>query len=274
MKWRCPQCGKPHERNDPPCDNCGHHKFERAVVPTASEQETSEQLIWVCSECGRQHMRNNPPCSRCGNVNLEKKTVGYADIEAETGGRSYLDLAGRQELAAAGLLLLFIAVGALAVTGIISIPGITPQGPPTVADVPGEGSTYEGIDLGAVESAVFAAVNGDRAESLARSEGLDGMAAYVTQLTVKSFYTDASVSVTRDDLDRFDTRCASGTYNFAAITGSTFLSSGDDPETIADGLTLEPQQDAPPLDAESLGRIGLDAHVGPDGRLFVVAAYC
>ncbi|MEF8830385.1 MAG: hypothetical protein V5A23_02475, partial [Halobacteriales archaeon] len=64
MKYRCEWCGKPHERNDPPCDNCGHHSFERAVVPKAPE-EAPEEYVWVCPECGRVHPRNSPPCSRC-----------------------------------------------------------------------------------------------------------------------------------------------------------------------------------------------------------------
>ncbi|PSP81397.1 hypothetical protein BRC81_00080 [Halobacteriales archaeon QS_1_68_20] len=78
MKWRCEGCGKPHERNDPPCDNCGHHSFEKAVVPLGPDGEGGP-LVWVCTECGREHPRNSPPCSRCGNTTLEKREQTVED---------------------------------------------------------------------------------------------------------------------------------------------------------------------------------------------------
>lgn len=73
MKWRCDWCGKPHERNDPPCDNCGHHSFEKAVVPTVSDGGSDGPIEWICAACGRSHPRNSPPCSRCGHTTLEKR---------------------------------------------------------------------------------------------------------------------------------------------------------------------------------------------------------
>lgn len=89
MKYRCEWCGKPHERNDPPCDNCGHHSFERAVVPKSPE-ETPEEYVWVCPECGRVHPRNSPPCSRCGHMQLEKRSQDYLD-PGEVGGGTWQD---------------------------------------------------------------------------------------------------------------------------------------------------------------------------------------
>lgn len=78
MEWRCEWCGKPHEANDPPCDNCGHGSFERAVRPVAPEGEGGP-TVWVCTECGNDHPRNNPPCSRCGGMDLERREQSYED---------------------------------------------------------------------------------------------------------------------------------------------------------------------------------------------------
>ena len=78
MEWRCEWCGKPHENDDPPCDNCGHGSFERAVVPRPDLGEEVEgddpdsTTVWVCTSCGREHTKHSPPCSRCGNATLER----------------------------------------------------------------------------------------------------------------------------------------------------------------------------------------------------------
>lgn len=78
MEWRCEWCGKPHEADDPPCDNCGHGSFERAVAPVAPEGEGGP-TVWVCTECGRDHPRNTPPCSRCGAMTLEQDEQTYEE---------------------------------------------------------------------------------------------------------------------------------------------------------------------------------------------------
>jgi len=75
MEWRCEWCGKPHEEDDPPCDNCGHGSFERAVVRRTdlggSDPDTT--TVWVCTACGREHTKHAPPCSRCNNADLEQR---------------------------------------------------------------------------------------------------------------------------------------------------------------------------------------------------------
>ena len=85
MEWRCEWCGKPHEENDPPCEDCGHGSFERAVVPVGPEGD-GETLLWICPECGREHVRNNPPCSRCGNMTLEPHEGYPEEPESADGG--------------------------------------------------------------------------------------------------------------------------------------------------------------------------------------------
>jgi hypothetical protein len=76
MEWRCEWCGKPHEENDPPCDNCGHGSFERAVVRQTDLSEGGDpdtMTVWVCTACGREHPKHSPPCSRCNNATLERE---------------------------------------------------------------------------------------------------------------------------------------------------------------------------------------------------------
>jgi len=99
MEWRCEWCGKPHESDDPPCDNCGHGEFERAVVREAGDAGPDSTMVWVCPECGREHTKHSPPCSRCNNPTLERRekrvdesnlteAPGTADADAAVGADS------------------------------------------------------------------------------------------------------------------------------------------------------------------------------------------
>ncbi|MXR52865.1 hypothetical protein GRX03_14785 [Halovenus sp. WSH3] len=81
MEWRCEWCGKPHEEDDPPCDNCGHGSFERAVVRQGSAGEENSTVVWVCTDCGREHTKHSPPCSRCNNGTLERREKTISDDE-------------------------------------------------------------------------------------------------------------------------------------------------------------------------------------------------
>ncbi|QSG09734.1 hypothetical protein [Halapricum desulfuricans] len=267
MKWRCPQCGKPHERNDPPCDNCGHHRFERAVVPQATAEDDREQFVWACADCGRHHQRNNPPCSRCGGTTFEKKPLAYDDFETgDTPG--YFELAGRVEAAAALVVVALVAVGALGFLGVIDIPGLTPQGPPSVEAVPGNETAVGDLSMAEVETSVFAELNVDRTPRLERSGDLDSMATYVNQRLVKNAYTDDDREITRNQLRRFDVRC-SGTISVEQEWTMTAVADGTDAETTARRL-LEQLGPTP----DSVERVGIDAHAGPDDRVFVTVAYC
>lgn len=78
MEWRCEWCGKPHEEDDPPCDNCGHGSFEKAIVARpdlAADGDPETMTVWVCTNCGRHHPKHSPPCSRCNNAELTKEEV-------------------------------------------------------------------------------------------------------------------------------------------------------------------------------------------------------
>lgn len=272
MKWRCPQCGKPHERNDPPCDNCGHHKLEEAVVPTASAGDDYEQFAWACTECGRVHQRNSPPCKRCGNPHFEKQSMEFDDTEVGS-VPTYRELIGRFEAAVIVAVVALVAVFGLGLLGVIQVPGILPLGTPAVSDVPGENTTYGNVSLADIEANVTADIDAQRTgPPLERDDGLDDVATYVTRRTVKNNYTDENRPVTERDIRRFETDCSSTP---GALTRTVSGVSGDETAvTLAQSLGFGDDPDViDPTDSE-VTKAGVDAHVGPDGRLFVTVAYC
>jgi len=270
VKWRCPQCGKPHEKNDPPCDNCGHHKFERAVVPTASADEDHEQFVWACSECGRHHQRNNPPCSRCGNAKFEKKPLDYDEFDPGSSA-SYFDLAGRLEVGAALVVVALLAVGVLGYLGVITIPGLTPQGPPTVENVPGNESTIGDISLTDVEQQIIGYLEDGSATSIERTSSLDDLATYVNRGTVKKTYTDSDIDI-RSNLQEFDVKC-SGRLGYLPQQTAEPVSEDATAQSVTDEL-LPPLDSIRSSESYRLQRVGVGAHAGPDGRVFVTVAFC
>ena len=275
MKWRCPQCGKPHEKNDPPCDNCGHHKFERAVVPTASADEDHEQFVWACTECGRHHQRNNPPCSRCGNAKFEKEPLDYDEFDPGSTA-SYFDLVGRLEVSAALVIVALVTVGVLGFLGVINVPGLTPQGPPTVENVPGNETAVGDGSLADVETSVFGELNVDRTPRIGRAGGLDAIATYVNQRTVKSAYTDTDGRISDDQLRQFDVSC-SGRLGYLPLQTREPVNDGDTADAVAREFTptLESIRTAETGEQTyRLENVGIDAHAGPDGRVFVTVAFC
>lgn len=119
MRWRCVECGRPHETAGGTCD-CGSEEFERLVVQVskrcttcgatvpedtttcpecgfsgfetlAGEDAPDDQrsyIEWRCGACGREHPKHTPPCSRCGHETLERhrvegEDVAVADVVAE-----------------------------------------------------------------------------------------------------------------------------------------------------------------------------------------------
>jgi hypothetical protein len=93
MEWRCEWCGKPHDEDDPPCDNCGHGSFERAVVQRTdlADSDPDTTTVWECTACGREHPKNSPPCSRCNNATLERreKRVDESNLTERPGSGDY-----------------------------------------------------------------------------------------------------------------------------------------------------------------------------------------
>ncbi|MFB6084537.1 MAG: hypothetical protein ABEJ94_09865 [Halorientalis sp.] len=287
MKWRCEYCGKPQERNDPPCDNCGHSEFEKAVVPMAPEAEDEEAATthaWICTECGNDHPKHTPPCDRCGNAELERRELGYdedeivAEMLEDSSGRtpsadvSYLDVLD------ARLVVLFLGVAALVVylalgfLGIVQVPGISPTPP-----VPGNATAADGLAFAEVESAYVDALNARRSAegfgNLTADEDLASAAAYINRRVVRARYGDGEPRIDRSEIDsRLGDDCASG---YAPTTYSYDLRR-DTPDTereLARRLVASYARTSA-FEESSEGLIGVDLHAGPDGVLYVTRIVC
>ncbi|PSQ00330.1 hypothetical protein BRC92_12335 [Halobacteriales archaeon QS_4_69_31] len=279
-KWRCAWCEKPHDRNDPPCDNCGHHKFERAVVPVAPDvgEDYQREPVWVCPECGRQHQKNSPPCSRCGHPNLEKHVPEEVDFADELGGTSYVDLLEPGYVAGFAVALVALGVLVLAVLGVVTLPGM--GGPDlTVEGVPGSADTVDGVDLAAVEAAYLDRIN-DRREAagrdpLARNDRLDEVSRFATQRRAKSVYGDgqqasgdrlANAAGDACDGEDFVLRL----FRVDVDPDGEVASADAVADTLVDGALAG---ESTPVGADG-ARTGLDAHAGPDGRVFLSQLVC
>jgi ribosomal protein L37E len=254
MEWRCEWCGKPHENDDPPCDNCGHGSFERAVVPVAADRDTlgTESTVWVCTNCGREHTKHTPPCSRCGHDELERRRQQIDESEITAPG--YLDLVTPRYIAAFLGVLALAAVFLLGVTGTVDIPGFG-TGIPEVADVPGNATAAGGVSLADAERAYLQRLNDEReaadGEALTRTDELDRVATFLNQRRVKeNDLSEREREAVRDVLreqcsespqvpaidiptDRFDSATGLGesvfvTYQRDVVVGATGTATGVD----------------------------------------------
>ncbi|MFC7073271.1 hypothetical protein ACFQJ7_01340 [Halovenus rubra] len=263
MEWRCEWCGKPHEEDDPPCDNCGHGKFEKAVVrqtDLSDEDGQEATLVWACTDCGREHPKHAPPCSRCGNPTLEKQKQRVAESELDAPG--YFDLVTPQYLVAFGLTLVVVAVAVLGFTGVIDVPGFDQGGVPDVDGVPGNATAADGIALDAVETTSATALNEQFTDHrLRRSTQLDDVATRYTQRVIKSLYADGErltgqqISSLASDACQSGTRLHATTVRVSANDGETAekLGAALAEKIVTDrGLELTAETDALGLDAHSV----------------------
>jgi len=278
MEWRCEWCGKPHEENDPPCDNCGHGKFEKAVVRQTDlgDGESDPALVWVCTECGREHPKNSPPCSRCGNISLEQRRQEID--EAELSAPGYLDLLTPQYLAAVGVALVLGVVFVLGVTGVVDVPGFGSSGVPAVENVPGNATHSGAVSLAAVEDGFTADLNDRLAaagEESQRNGDLDAVARYLNQQSVRAeFGSDTERRV--DDSVREVASEACGQTQPSAV-GPVVLEqdSGATPSatSLGEGLAEEflGTVGSP---AVVDGQLGVDVHEAPDGSIWLLVVTC
>lgn len=281
MKWRCEWCGKPHEENDPPCDNCGHGQFEEAVVRRTDLAESGERttaLVWVCTECGREHAKHNPPCSRCGNQTLEKERQRVDESELSAPG--YFDLVTPGYVAAFAVALVLLTVFALGATGIVDVPGFGSEGVPGVDGVPGNATHTGAIPLATVEDR-FAGELNSRLEStgeqrIVRDGTLDEVARYLNQQVVRTEYTDRTGTPEVDDAVREALGDVCDRDRARSVPVS--IQPGGDGEQLTSGALGTELADAY-LVRVGLGEIGgdqfgVDVHQGPDGVLFLVQVTC
>jgi ribosomal protein L37E len=274
-KWRCAWCGKPHAKNDPPCDECGHHKFEKAVVPVAPDNPDHEpEPVWGCPECGRQHQKNSPPCSRCGNPSLEKRSPEAFDA-AELETSSYADLLSARYVAGYAVALVAGAVLVLGLLGVITLPGM--GGDLTVSDVPGDAERSNGLELAAVEDAYVAdLVERREAEgyaALSRNDRLDDAARFWNQRRVKADYGDGTVPDGERLSEAIGGAC-SGSVGPVAFSLDPGASAFESPEALASALVDAQLAEGQGHFEADRGRIGIDVHVAPDGVVYVSGFVC
>jgi hypothetical protein len=276
VKWRCTWCGKPHAENDPPCDDCGHNTFEKAVVregeaepPQTETVDTGTTYVWRCRDCGRVHVKNNPPCSRCHGHDLEKVEQTYDDVDRD------LDIPGWLEVAKP-YLPVFAIIGVVVVlfaTGIIS-PSVLPGlGSPSPPDAPGEGTEAAGIDLEETERLVHERLNAERNGVETSYDGdLAAFAEYQNRAFVAAEYEGADPAGASPD--EFGVDCSVDLTGGSLLVGDASIEEYDDEAALADAV-------AAALLASDLGEAidagapseGLDVHV-VDGAVYVTYASC
>jgi len=274
MEWRCSWCGKPHEENDPPCDNCGHNKFERAVEQMAPETNGGPtEPVWVCAECGRQHTKNSPPCKRCGHVHLEKRQPDWEEFE-DIGGTSYWDVlepryvVGYLLAAVLGITLL------LAYTGVITLPGM---GRPPVPDAPGEAEQVGALSLSDVESAYVEQLNERRDAAgvapLDNGSDLEWYTGFVNKRTVVNA-TGNGPELSREEFTRVTEYC----QRQPTVARYTVFATGPvedfENESALAATLLDSWDGRDDALTESQTQVGVDVHVAPNDRIFVTVAVC
>ncbi|MFT4881255.1 MAG: ribosomal protein L37E [Natronomonas sp.] len=271
MEWRCEWCGKPHDEDDPPCDNCGHGSFERAVVPVANAEESlgSEAKVWVCTACGREHTKHSPPCSRCGNGKLERQRQEVDEDELAVPG--YVDLITPRYVLGAVVVLALAGVFVLGTTGLVDVPGFG-GGVPGVSDVPGDAEAAGNVSFGDAEQAYLSRLNDARGaasvSTLSRSGDLDSVAAFLNQKRVK----DEAVS--REERDRVQS-VLEGACETSPRVVTTTLRQGTfaSASSLGDALVGSSVQNGEANAVEGT-QTGFDLHATPDGRVHLLQVVC
>ena len=273
MDWRCEWCGKPHEEDDPPCDNCGHSSFEKAVVQQTDPGDSSgpeSTIVWVCTECGRNHTKHSPPCKRCGNNKLVREEQFVDDEELSAPG--YLDLLTPRY--ALGLVVVLALAGLFigGHTGVIDLPGFG-NDVPEVQDVPGNAETAGDVDLTTVELSYLEQVNGARANdsdgNLSRDDRLDEVATFVNQRFVKSEYGDGEPPSRDRVTDLVGDTCQNGfAVEFETVQSRDYQNG----TALADAFASEATDSE--IRASGASTVGLDTHTAPDGTVFLTQIVC
>jgi len=282
MKWRCEWCGKPHEENDPPCDNCGHGSFEEAVTQVNHEVVEGGPR-WVCLDCGRQHQKNSPPCNRCGGSNFERRTGPPEEDPLDEIKTGWLDVLEAKYVLGYVTVALVIGIVLLGLVAGVPLPGFapeTPAGPPPIPDAPGQGDTVGSLSLAEVEDAYVDVYNVRRATisggTVTRNATADDAAAYYNKGRVGVRYENADPP-TREGVSRFALACerpAVVHYAVAYDRPPRSVEQFGNETALATALVDSYFERGQPVRSADVGTIGVDVHVGPDGRVFVTYVLC
>jgi len=284
MEWRCEWCGKPHEENDPPCDNCGHGTYEKAVQPVGPDRTDDDAepggFVWVCQDCGRQHQRNSPPCRRCGGADFEREAV--ADTDPLDGiGTSWSDVIEPKYVAGYAVVAVLLGVLVLSALGIVTLPGAggeSSAAPPPIPTAPGSAETVGDLSIAEVEDAYVEALNDRRrAEgvgALERDATVDDAAAYYNKAVVNA-RVDGGPGPDQDAFERFALDCERPSiisYQVAyERTGQSVTEFGSEEELA---VSLVDNYIERGVSFRSGETVGVDIHVTPDGTAFVTYVVC
>ncbi len=289
MEWRCKWCGKPQAENDPPCDNCGHGRFEKAVVQVGPDStDDTNPVVWACTECGREHQKHSPPCSRCGNAQLEQREVDYSDVD-DVGTTGWLDILDRKYAAGFAFVGVLGLVLGLGMVGVIDLPGV--GGPPSPPDAPGENETAYGLSLADTEGAFVGSVNTRRENAdvgaIEYGKTVDEMATYYNKRVVESRYAEADPP-TRAELDSFDPPCGDSSefalHHEELDPPDHNITTTENRRTAtrlyATGLAMNFVDSAdqsfgdPLIEDRGVLAMGVDIHADPEGNFHVTVVYC
>ncbi|MDS0259252.1 hypothetical protein NDI56_07585 [Haloarcula sp. S1CR25-12] len=278
MEWRCEWCEKPHEENDPPCDNCGHGTFEKAVTQV-NHEVVPGGTVWVCQDCGRSHQRNSPPCKRCGGADLELREGPPETDPLDEIGTRWLDVIEPKYVAGYAAVAVLLGVLLLSVVGVISLPTLGgASGPPAVPDAPGSADTVGDLSLADVESAYVTELNDRRANegagTLTRNATADEAAAYYNKATVASAAGDGD-GPDRAAFSRFPLQCdrpSVVSYRVAPERTGQSVTDFESEGALATELVDSYVERGNAF--RSGESIGVDVHVAPDDTVFVTYVVC
>ena len=278
MEWRCEWCEKPHEENDPPCDNCGHGSFEKAVNQV-SHEVVPGGTVWVCQDCGRSHQRNSPPCKRCGGANLELREGPPETDPLDEIGTGWRDVLEPKYVAGYAVVAVLLGVLLLSAVGLVSLPTVGgPSGPPPVPDAPGSADTAGGLSLDRVEHEYVTALNDRRTNEgggeLTRNATSDAAAAYYNRATVAAVAGDGD-GPSMDAFSRFPLDCdRPGIVSYRVAPERTgqpvtaFESEGALATALVDSYVERGNA------FRDGATVGVDVHVAPDDTVFVTYVVC
>lgn len=281
MEWRCAWCGKPHETDDPPCDNCGHYKFEKAIERVNAGNGSSQGPVWACTDCGREHQKHSPPCSSCGNTMLEKRQPDYSDLD-DLGGTSYLDVLEPKYAAGYLAVTVLAAILVLSTTGVVDVLGVN-DGNPTVSNVPGNGTMVAGLSVADVEAAYITEMNERRVANGYQRLEVDGhvedVASYHNKKRVKADYAGGSTPSERQREESFGDACSNVMYLAELVLHTSefdgeSLDEYDSERELGTALVDAYQRKYSGFSTPTRGVIGVDVHVAPDETTYVVQYTC
>jgi hypothetical protein len=274
MDWRCEWCGKPHEEDNPPCDNCGHGSFERAVVPVAGGDVGSKAAVWVCTECGREHTKHSPPCSRCGNHSLERQVQEFDD--AETAVPGYLDLLTPRFAAGIAVVLVLAGVFTLGVTGLVDLPGFG-TAVPEVSAVPGNATAASDVRLADVEHSYLATLDDERQaagrDTVTREATLDEIATFYNQRRVKATVGAGSLPPRDQMRSLLEGPCDGEIVLISSPPPQTSIGAAGSAASLG-GELADSVLDRGELADVGGTRTGVDVHAGPDGTVYLTQFVC